>query len=54
MSLSTLKNSSNQRSGLATKEQAMKEITVLGLELDTWAILIGAAAIGLNLCGVFN
>lgn len=29
-------------------------ITFLGLELDTWGIIIGAAGIALNLMGVFN
>lgn len=32
----------------------MKEITFMGLELDTWAIIIGVAGITLNLMGVFN
>jgi hypothetical protein len=29
-------------------------MTFLGLELDTWGIVIGAAGIVLNLMGVFN
>lgn len=32
----------------------MKELTAFGLELDTWACIIGAAGIVLNLMGVFN